>query len=166
MDGDVEPEFTSWVLARRGSLLRTAWLLTGEGGSAEDMVQTALLRCWRHWSRVRKMADIDAYVRKIMTNLYLSDRRRRWSGEEPTGTLPDTMAVPLAAADDRARLLSALVRLPRGQRAVVVLRFAEDLSEQQTATLLGCSVGTVKSQTARALTALRDDADLLPEDSE
>lgn len=84
MDGEGGPGFEDWVLARRGSLLRTAWLLTGDGGSAEDLVQTALLRCWPRWSRIRKMADPDAYVRKTMTNAYLNDRRRRWSGEVPT----------------------------------------------------------------------------------
>lgn len=164
MDGDAGPDFTSWVLARRGSLLRTAWLLTGDGGRAEDLVQTALLRCWPRWSRIRKMGDIDAYVRKAMTNAYVSDRRRRWSTEVPTEPLPDASA-PSTDIDDREQLLSALSRLPRGQRAVVVLRFAEDLSLEQAADVLGCSTGTVKSQTSRGLAALRVDAALLPEDS-
>lgn len=160
----VEPDFTAWVLARRGSLLRTAWLLTGDGGGAEDLVQNALLRCWPRWSRGRKMADIDAYVRKTMTHAYMSDRRRRWSGEVPTEVLPDAAEPQRFDVGDRAQLLTALGRLPRGQRAVVVLRFADDLSEQQTASVLGCSVGTVKSQAARALAALRADASLAAED--
>lgn len=165
MDGDVGPDFTSWVLARRGSLLRTAWLLTLEDGGAEDLVQTALLRCWPRWPRVRKMADIYGYVRKVMTNSYLSDRRRRWSSEVPTDSLADSPAVPSDHLDDRAQLVASLGRLPRGQRAVVVLRFAEDLSVDQAAALLGCSAGTVKSQTSRALAALRVDGELMPEDS-
>lgn len=160
MDDERGPGFEDWVLARRGSLLRTAWLLTGDGGSAEDLVQIALLRCWPRWSRIRKMADPDAYVRTTMTNAYMNDRRRRWSGEVPTERLPDTGAAA-PDVDDRGQLLAALARLPRGQRAVVVLRYAEDLSERQTATVLGCSVGTIKSQTSRALAALRGDAELL-----
>lgn len=165
MGGDVGPEFTDWVLARRGSLLRTAWLLTGDGGSGEDLVQAALLRCWPRWSRVRRMADIDAYVRKVMTNTYVSDRRRRWSGEVPTDPLPEAVALRPAGEEDRGLLLSALARLPRGQRAVLVLRFAEDLSEQQAAAVLGCSVGTIKSQAARGLAALRADTSLSAQDS-
>jgi len=164
MDGDAGPDFTSWVLARRGSLLRTAWLLTLEDGSAEDLVQNALLHCWRRWPRVRKMGDIDGYVRKIMTNSYLSDRRRRWSSEVPTEFLPDSPASSRNDLDDRAQLVASLARLPRGQRAVVVLRFAEDLSVDQAAAVAGCSAGTVKSQTSRALATLRVDGDLVPED--
>lgn len=163
MGDDAGPEFADWVLARRGSLLRIAWLLTGEGAGAEDLVQTALLRCWPRWSRVRRMADIDAYVHKIMSNAYVSGRRRHWRCEVPTAVVPEPPTVK-PIDDDGAELLAALGRLPRGQRAVVVLRFAEDLSERQTAALLGCSVGTVKSQTARALAALRADASLSTED--
>jgi RNA polymerase sigma-70 factor (sigma-E family) len=150
------PEFADWVIARRGSLLRTAWLLTGDVGRAEDLVQTALLKCWPKWRRISRMADIDGYVRAVMTTTYLSWWRRRWRGEVPTERLPE----PTAATVDpghRDSLVRALARLPRGQRTAVVLRFAEDLSEAQTAEVMGCSVGTVKSQTSRALTALRAD---------
>jgi len=150
------PEFSAWVLARRGGLLRTAWLLTADAALAEDLVQSALLRCWPRWRRIRKMADIDAYVRKVLLNIYLSWWHRRWRGEVPTSALPDRQA-PEADLFDREPLLRALARLPAGQRAVVVLRFAEDLSEAQTAEVLGCSVGTVKSQNFRALHALRAD---------
>ena len=149
------PGFEPWVLARRASMLRTAWLLTGDGAAAEDLVQTALVRCWPRWRRIRRMDDIDAYVRKVMTNTYLSWRGRRWTGEQPTEQLPEVAAADVSESD--ATLVAALARLPRGQRAAVVLRFAEDLSERQTAELMGCSVGTVKSQTARGLAALRRD---------
>lgn len=148
------PEFEPWVAARQHALLRTAWLLTGEVAAAQDLVQTALLRRWPRWSRVRRMEQPEAYVRRVMTTTYVSWRRRRWNSEVPSSVLPNGPAAASAgAAEDRPALLRALQRLPRGQRAVVVLRFAEDLSEAQTAAALGVSVGTVKSQTSRALRA-------------
>lgn len=160
------PDFEEWVAARQRPLLRTAWLLTGEAAAAQDLVQTALLRCWPHWSRVRRMEQPEAYVRRAMTSTYVSWRRRRWHGEVPVEMLPDGPAAGFGFAEDRPALVRALGRLPRGQRAVVVLRFAEDLSESQTADALGCSVGTVgtvKSQTFKALRALREDTTLLRE---
>lgn len=157
------PEFEPWVAARQRALLRTAWLLTGDSAAAQDLVQTALLRCWPHWSRVRRMEQPEAYVRRVMTTTYVSWRRRRWNSEVPSRKLPDASADSAVVADDRPALVRALQRLPHGQRAVVVLRFAEDLSEAQTAAALGVSVGTVKSQTSRALRAPRADETLLRE---
>lgn len=158
------PEFTAWVGARRGSMLRIAWLLTGDRSSAEDLVQSALRRCWPRWSRIGRMADIDAYVRRVMVNQYLSWRGRRWRGEVPVERPPDHGHVPTGTYEDQALLLEALRRLPAGQRAAVVLRFAEDLSEGQTAAVMGCSTGTVKSQTFRGLEALRADPSLAPQE--
>lgn len=154
-------DFVAYVVARRGALLRTAWLLTGDTPLAEDLVQTALLKCWPRWGRVGHMDNPDAYVRQVVLTTYLSWWRRRWRGEVPTDRLPE--ATHEDEPVDRASLVAALARLPRGQRAVVVLRFAEDLSEARTAEVLGCSVGTVKSQTARALRTLRADSTLQPE---
>jgi RNA polymerase sigma-70 factor (sigma-E family) len=162
-DGADAPDFAVWVAARQRSLFRTAWLLTGDTVTAEDLVQTALLRCWPKWARIRRMDDIDSYVRRVITNTYLSWRGRRWHGEVPTSTLPDLAAAALPDLDDQFVLLVALSRLPRRQRAVVVLRFADDLSEAQTAAALGCSVGTVKSQASRAIKTLRSDPSLTPE---
>ena len=132
-------------------------MLTGDEQMAEDLVQTTLERVWPHWQRVARDRDPDAYVRKVMVNTYSSWWRRKWRGEQATADLPE-----ITAADDdyaRADLADALRRLmptltPR-QRAVLVLRFYEDLTESATAEVLGCSVGTVKSQTSKALARLR-----------
>lgn len=151
--------FESYVAARGDALWRTAWLLTGDTHLAEDLVQAALLKAWPHWGRVG--ADgFEPYVRRILFTTYLAWWRRRWNGERPTRDLPDTPSDDGAADEAEATvrrrdLLDALARLPRGQRAVVVLRWLEDLSEAQTAELLGCSVGTVKSQASRAMATLR-----------
>jgi RNA polymerase sigma-70 factor (sigma-E family) len=148
-------EFQDFVLARRRALLRTAWLLTGDWHAAEDLVQTALMRCYPHWRRIAA-GNPDAYVRKAIANAHASSWRRRWHGEHPTAQLPDQADTDeYDAADSRRLLVSALGRLPARQRAVVVLRFYEDLSESDTAAALSCSVGTVKSQTAKALASLR-----------
>lgn len=164
-ESSVEPmTFEEWVLSRQRGLLRTAWLLTGDAAAAEDLVQTVLLRCWPRWRRIADGGQADAYVRRALTRTYISGRRRRWRDEVPTAAPPDlTSADRTGERDDRATLTAALGRLPRGQRAVLVLRFADDLSEAQTAAALGCSTGTVKSQSARALKALRADATLCRE---
>jgi RNA polymerase sigma-70 factor (sigma-E family) len=157
------PDFEDWVAAHGQRLLRTAWLLTGDRSLAEDLVQSALLRCWPRWTRIRRMDNVDAYVGKVMLSVYLSSQRRRWHAEQPTAQVPEHETSPDPDVDDRHALITALGRLPPGQRAVIVLRFAEDLSEAQTARELGCTIGTVKSQAARGLRALRQDATLLPE---
>lgn len=151
MDGD----FEAFVLARRRSLLRTAWLLTGDWERAEDLVQSALLRCYPHWGRIAA-GDPDAYVRRALARLATSWWRRRWRGEVPTEVLPERAdRDPYAQVDLRLAVLGALAQLPARQRAAVVLRYLDDLSEAQTAAALDCSVGTVKSQTAAALARLR-----------
>ena len=152
----MDEEFSAYVVARRRALLRSAWLLMGDWHLAEDLVQTALAKAYLKW---RRIDDADAYVRRVLTTTYVTWWRRRWHGEQPTATLPDT---PIRDADNdvRAQLLDALRDLPRRQRAVVVLRYFEDLTEVETAAALGCSVGTVKSQHARALARLRGSADL------
>lgn len=147
-------------------MLRTAWLLTGDHQRAEDLVQTALGKTWPHWGQIAESGRgaYDAYVRRVMVTTYIAWWRRRWVSEYPTAQVPEgsvqgaeTMAV------ERRDLLQALSRLPRGQRAVVVMRYFEDLTEVQTADILGCSVGTVKSQNARALSALRNSPSLARE---
>lgn len=164
-----EPEgFREFVAARQAGWLRSAWLLTGDWGRAEDLVQTALVKTWPYWSRVRD-GNPDAYVRRVLMTTYLSWRRRRWQGEIPTAWLPDVPGDgdPMAVADLRTVLARLLPTLPPRQRAVLVLRFMQDLSEAQTAAALGVSTGTVKSQTSRAVAALRrtiDQAGLVRED--
>jgi RNA polymerase sigma-70 factor (sigma-E family) len=137
-------------------LLRTAYLLTGDSGTAEDLVQTALAKMIPRWGRLREPTAAEAYMRRVMTTTYLKWRRRRWHNEVPFDTLPDE-AHPDAfgAVDLRDSLRRALATLTPRQRAIVVLRFYEDLSEERVADLLGCSVGTVKSTASRALAQLR-----------
>ena len=153
------PEFDEFVAARSGRLLRTAYLLTRDHGLAEDLLQTALTKAWFAWSRID--GEPEPYVRKVLVNTYASWWRRKWRGEEPTETLPD--AAPVVADGSASQdLWTALGRLPRRQRAVVVLRYFEDRAEAETARLLDCSVGTVKSQASKALAKLRVDPALEP----
>jgi RNA polymerase sigma-70 factor (sigma-E family) len=155
-------EFDQFVVAASPRLLRSAFLLTHEWGGAEDLLQTALVKAWFAWARVR--GNPEPYVRKIMYNTYVSWWRRRSFGERPTPAPPDTPRPDNAHAevDARDEVWRALGRLPRRQRAVLVLRYFEDLSEAQVAELLDISVGTVKSQAARGLARLRQDEDLRP----
>lgn len=150
------PSFDEYVAARSGRLLGTSYLLTRDHGLAEDLLQTALTKAWSVWARID--GDPEPYVRKVLVNTYTSWWRRRWNGEQPTGELPDSghgdHAGPAAVAHD---LWLAMGRLPRRQRAVVVLRYFEDLTEAETARVLDCSIGTVKSQTAKAFARLRLD---------
>jgi RNA polymerase sigma-70 factor (sigma-E family) len=139
-------------------------MLTGDAMAAEDLLQTALAKAWPHWDRVSREGDPTAYIQRVMVNTYRSWWRRKWRAEVPTADVPDRVTGPdaFAAADDRERVRRALDRLPRRQRSVLVLRFFEDLTEAQAAAVLDCSIGTVKSQTAKARAALRD---ILGEDS-
>ncbi|CAN5244955.1 SigE family RNA polymerase sigma factor [soil metagenome] len=150
------PGFDDFVAARSTALLRTAYLLTHDHGLAEDLLQTSLTKAWFAWSRISDSPE--AYVRKVLFNTYATWWRRKWNGEQATEELPERGVDD--AADDTGTgidLWSAMERLPRRQRAVVVLRYFEDLTEPQTAELLGCSVGTVKSQCSKALAKLRID---------
>jgi RNA polymerase sigma-70 factor (sigma-E family) len=154
--------FEEFVAARSPRLLRVCYLLTRDWASAEDLLQTSLAKAWFAWDRVAQ--EPEAYVRAVIANTYASWWRRRWRGEVPTADLPElanrarvAAPDPMRGVDERDELWAALGRLPRRQRAVVVLRFFEDLTERQTADALGISVGTVKSQTSRALATLRID---------
>ncbi|KRF42652.1 RNA polymerase subunit sigma-70 [Terrabacter sp. Soil811] len=161
--------FDDFVATRSTRLLRTAYLLTHDRALAEDLVQTSLAKAWFAWGRIDGQPD--AYVRRVMVNTYSSWWRRRWNGEVATAELPERAAAAGhrpedVRVDDRTDLWRALARLPRRQRAVVVLRFYEDLSEIETAEILQCSVGTVKSQASRALAKLRLDPTLSPTSDE
>ncbi len=146
--------FEEFVASRGRDLWRTAFLLTGDPHKAEDLVQTALMKCWRRWSSIVDDGAVEAYVRRTMVTTYTDWWRRRWNAERHTEVLPEGLSVEVDHGL-RQDTLAALATLPRGQRAVLVLRFYEDLTEAQTAAALGISVGTVKSQTSRALGALR-----------
>ena len=162
--------FDEFVATRSTRLLRTAYLLTHDRALAEDLVQTSLAKAWFAWARIDGQPD--AYVRRVMVNTYSSWWRRRWNGEEATAELPERgvgsghRPADDVRVDDRTDLWRALARLPRRQRAVVVLRFYEDLSEAETAEIMQCSVGTVKSQASRALAKLRIDPTLAPTSDE
>ncbi len=149
--------FRDYVAARQRALLRSAWLLTGDWHAAEDIVQAALVRVWPRWTRVAAGGDPDAYVRRAVVNVYLTARRRRWHGEYAAATPPDRPdpADPYAAVELRDTLARVLPALGRRQRAIVVLRYFDDLTEAQVAEVMGCSIGTVKSQSAKALAKLR-----------
>lgn len=147
--------FDDFVSARSMGLLRTAYLLTRDHGLAEDLVQTALAKVWFAWPRVE--GDPEPYVRKVMVNTYASWWRRKWNGEAPHDDVPERAGQDREDVAARTDLWAALGRLPKRQRAVVVLRFFEDLSEAETARVLECSTGTVKSQTSKALAKLRID---------
>lgn len=148
------PRFEEYVVTRGRALWRSAWLLTGDAQRAEDLVQTTLVKCWRRWDQIATDGSIDGYVRRALITTYTDWRRRKWTGEVPTAVLADGLTADADLAV-RRDVLSALAQLPHGQRAVIVLRFYDDLTEAQTAAALGVSVGTVKSQAARALKALR-----------
>lgn len=152
-----EHGFRDFVAARQSALLRTAYLLTGDWGTGEDLLQTALTKTYLARHRIRDVDAVEAYVRATMITTSTSWWRRRWHGERATADLPEspTGQDMQAAYDDRDELWRHVRRLPARQRAVLVLRFYEDLSESETARLLGVSVGTVKSQTARSMTTLR-----------
>lgn len=152
--------FEAFVSARGQALQRFGFLLTSDWALAEDLVQTAFARAHARWSRIESDAP-EAYVRKIMVNTWSSWWRRRWRGEIPAASLPDVMADdPYLNVDRRHAVRSALAGLPDRQRLVLVLRYHEDLSERQVAEVLGISVGTVKSQAAKALAKLRADGAL------
>jgi RNA polymerase sigma-70 factor (sigma-E family) len=151
-----DEEFSDFVRAAYPRLVRTAFLLCGDAGQAQDNVQEALARTYLAWPRIQDKGALDAYVRRAVVNQTTSWWRRPARRELP-GAVPDRPAAGsgLSEVADREVLLPALRALSAGQRAAVVLRYFEDLSEAQTARALGVSVGTVKSQTARGLAGLR-----------
>lgn len=156
--------FREYVTRRSQSLLRTAYLLTGNRADAEDLVQAALAKTYQAWDRIEDRRALDGYVRKAMVNTHISWWRRRRVDEYPTDEIPD-LAVADAAGDSDLQdaLRRAIDRLPRRMRAAVVLRYYEDMTEAEVAVALGVSLGTVKSTVSRAVAKLRIDAELLAE---
>ncbi|WP_141580541.1 SigE family RNA polymerase sigma factor [Actinomadura sp. WMMA1423] len=156
-----DESFVEFVAARGDALLRTAALMCGARQDAEDILQTALEKAYRHWGRLEADSDPEPYVRRILVNLVIS-RSRRWKvlREIHMARLPETPAAsPNHSVELRGTLMEELRKLGPRQRAVLVLRFWEDLSEAETAQALGCSVGTVKSQASRGLARLRERLD-------
>ncbi|HXT90439.1 MAG TPA: SigE family RNA polymerase sigma factor [Trebonia sp.] len=160
-----DEEFDGFMRGRWPAIVRLAYALTGDVGHAEDLAQTAFARAYASWGRVRRAGDPDAYVRRIVINAHRSRFRKHRVTEELRGDLTDTVGgSSQQGPEGRSELLDALGRLGPRQRAVVVLRYWLDLSEAETATALGCSVGTVKSQASRALATLRKTASLQEQD--
>ena len=154
-----DSEFAEFVAARYRALVRTGLLLTGDLGHAEDLAQSALIGTYLAWRRLHDPANAEAYARRTLVRLALRGRRRRWTGEVTVSRLPEPAADDIAwqpgAAGLAVDVRRALAALPAGQRAVLVLRYLDDLSEAETARLLGISPGTVKSRAARGLARLR-----------
>ena len=160
-----EAAFHDYVTARGPSLLRTAFMLTGNRADAEDLVQAALAKTYLSWSKIHDRAALDNYVRRAMVNTHISWWRRRKVEEFPTDELPDQVVADHAHDSDRAEVVRrALERLPERMRAAVMLRYFEDMTEPEIATALGISLGTVKSTVSRAVAKLRIDAELGAED--
>jgi RNA polymerase sigma-70 factor (sigma-E family) len=157
MAGRDDERFRDFVTTRSPDLLRTAYLLTGDRGHAEDLLQTALMKTYRHWNRLRNKEDPGAFVRRVMVTSQATTWRRRRVDERFAAELPETASTKDGPADgDEDEMWQALAQLPPRMRAVLVLRFWEDLSEAETARVLDCSVGTVKSQSSRGLARLRN----------
>ncbi|MDP9847005.1 SigE family RNA polymerase sigma factor [Streptosporangium lutulentum] len=152
--------FAEYVAHRRLRLCRMAYLLTQDWGTAEDLVQTALSKAWLAWRRVE--GNPDPYVYRIIVNTHASWWRRRWRGEVPAASIPETADPRDTAAevDDQAVLWSAIGTLSPRQRAVIVLHYFEGRTLAQVADIVGCSLGAVKRQLSRALTRLRVDPDM------
>lgn len=153
---EIEDEFREFVAARSAALLRSAYLLAGDWATAEDLLQTALTKTYLAWRRLGEIEAVEPYARRVLVNTATSWWRRRWHGERPTEFLPERAIADATDEQlDRDLLWKHVKALPARQRAVLVLRFYEDMSEAQTAELLDISPGTVKSQTSRALGTLR-----------
>jgi RNA polymerase sigma-70 factor (sigma-E family) len=155
----VMADFDQFVTAHVDDLLRTAYLIVWDEGEAEDLVQECLLKVARRWPRIRRMEQPRAYARRILVNLALDGARRRARRRrelEPAASAYLSAADPLPALEGRDELLQALGQLHERQRAVLVLRYFNDLTEAQVAKVLGCSPGTVKSSASRGLARLRE----------
>ena len=154
-----DADFAAYMQARQASLLRTAYLISGDRHTAEDLTQTAFAKLYLAWDKVRDQGSIDGYVRRIVVNEHNSLWRRAWKRRElSSDQLPEHAHHDTYDGGAGRELWDLVQTLPRKARAVVVLRYYEELSEAETAEVLGISVGTVKSQASRALAALRERA--------
>jgi RNA polymerase sigma-70 factor (sigma-E family) len=152
---DRDVAFAEYFAARSGAMRGTAFLLCGDWHRAEDLVQTAFTKLYTHWNRVARHESLDPYVRQVLIRTFIDDGRRGWWRRERPRETPVEQVAVQASADDRLMLLQALAGVPPRQRAVLVLRYWEDMSVEETAAVLNCSAGTVKSQAARGLDTLR-----------
>jgi RNA polymerase sigma-70 factor (sigma-E family) len=158
--GDKRPsfdgEFSEYFAARAHALRNTAHLLCGNWHLAEDITQIAMVKLYVAWPRLVRRDSLDAYARRVVVRTFLAENRRGWlRREQLTDNPPDTVAVTDEDTTDRTLLVRALATVPPRQRAVLVLRYWDDMGVDEVAAALGCSVGTVKSQAARGLVTLR-----------
>jgi RNA polymerase sigma-70 factor (sigma-E family) len=159
-----DADFREFVSSKGRSLLRSAYLLTGNMADAEDLVQSALAKTYQAWDRIQDRNALDGYVRRAIVNTHISWWRRRRVDEYPTDEIPDQPAADaLGTSELHDTLQRAIDRLPQRMRAAVVLRYFEDMTESEVADVLGVSQGTVKSTVSRAVAKLRTDSDLLAE---
>jgi RNA polymerase sigma-70 factor (sigma-E family) len=152
---DRDRAFAEYFAARSGAMRGTAYLLCGDWHRAEDLVQTAFTKLYLHWHRVQRHESLDPYVRRVLIRTYIDDGRRGWRRREHPQEKPIDRAAAEVPAEDRLVLMRALAQVPPRQRAVLVLRYWEDQSVEDVASMLNCSTGTVKSQAARGLDTLR-----------
>jgi RNA polymerase sigma-70 factor (sigma-E family) len=151
-----DAEYVEYVRGRLPALRRLAFLLCGHEPRADDLVQQTITRLYVNWPKAQAVQNLDAYVRTMLVRLFIDERRLAWARVRLFGSVPEPP--PAATTDqleDRAMLRAALAKVPKRQRAVLVLRFLQDLPVDEVAAILGCSPGTVKSQTAHGLAALR-----------
>lgn len=155
----MRPTIEEFVAVRGEALLRVALMLTGDPHAAEDLVQAVLAKAYPRWERISTLDQPEAYLRRTLVHEHLRRRRRRWHREVPVPVVTDTEATAAGdGVEERASQDAAwelLARLPARQRAVLVLRYYEDLPDSEIAAVLGCRAGTVRSQAARALATLR-----------
>jgi RNA polymerase sigma-70 factor (sigma-E family) len=150
-----DPDFDSWVAARGPGLLRLAYVLTGNATDAEDVVQDALSRALPRWSRIARVEDPDAYVRRMVVNAHVSGWRKFRRREVPVESVRDGVAPAGTSSEERDRMWRACQALPPDQRTAVVLRFYEDLDYAEIADLTGVREGSVRSRVSRGIAALR-----------
>jgi RNA polymerase sigma-70 factor (sigma-E family) len=154
-----DQEFVAYYAARAVRLRNTAYLLCGDWHLAEDLTQVTFTKLYRAWPRLDRHEALDQYTRQVLLRTFLDERQRPWRREKPTSpedVVLDTAVPEVHGSEDRAVLRDALQRVPKRRRAVLVLRFWADLSVEQVADALGCTTGTVKSQTSRGLADLRE----------
>lgn len=154
-----DSDYTEYVRARRPRLVRAAMLLGCSPTDAEDVVQAALIRCYRHWEKVERAADPDAYAYRVLLNCLSDSRQRAWRREQPTSEVsgPEPPAVATDAVASRMVLVTALRALSEERRIALVLRYFADLSERQIAQATDVPIGTVKSRLSRGLAELSED---------
>ncbi|WP_433260871.1 SigE family RNA polymerase sigma factor [Actinosynnema sp. CS-041913] len=160
-----DDEFQRYAMANAAMIRRTAYRLCGDRHVADDLTQTTLAKLYAAWPRLPRDVNLDAYTRKVLQRTAIDEGRRLFRRHETTVGEPPPMAVPPAGVEDVLDVRAALVRLPPGQRAAVVLRYCADLSLAETARRLGCAEGTVKSQAAKGLAALREILTVRPRQS-